>query len=372
MSKLFSPLQIGNFTLRNRITVAPMCQYSAINGSMTDWHLMHLGNMALSGASMLVIEATGIVPEGRITPQCVGLYSDANEEAMARVLKFVRGISPVVLGIQLGHAGRKASAHRPWNGRGPLKAGEGAWTTEAPSEVPLAADWPMPHALSAAEMDRIKQAAVAAVKRSARLGLDFVELHSTHGYLFSEFLSPLSNKRTDEYGSSLQNRMRWPLEVFRAMREAWPTDKFIGAKISGSDFAEGGWTADDAVVYAGELKKAGASFVTVSGGGVVLDAKVPVGPGYQVPFAERVKRETGICTGAVGFITDPQQAEDILASGKADFISLARVLLFNPRWGQHAAIALGAEAAAMANAPQYDRVSSKVWPPAKTLGGLSA
>jgi 2,4-dienoyl-CoA reductase-like NADH-dependent reductase (Old Yellow Enzyme family) len=372
MSKLFSPLQIGNFTLANRITVAPMCQYSAVDGSMTDWHLMHLGNMALSGSSMVVIEATGIVPEGRITPQCVGLYSDANEEAMARVLKYVRSISPVVLGIQLGHAGRKASAHRPWNGRGPLKAVEGAWTTEAPSAVPLAADWPMPHALSAAEMARIKQAAVDATKRSARLGLDFVELHSTHGYLFSEFLSPLSNKRTDEYGGSLQNRMRWPLEVFRAMREAWPADKFIGAKISGSDFAEGGWTADDAVVYAGELKKAGAAFVTVSGGGVVLDAKVPVGPGYQVPFAERVKRETGICTGAVGLITDPHQAEDILAAGRADFISLARVLLFNPRWGHHAAIALGEEEAAMANAPQYDRVSTKVWPPAKTLGKLSA
>ncbi len=371
MSKLFTPLQIGNVKLANRITVAPMCQYSAVDGSMTDWHLMHLGNMALSGASMLVIEATGIVPEGRITPQCVGLYSDANEEAMARVLKYVRSISPIVLGIQLGHAGRKASAHRPWNGRGALQPGEGAWTTEAPSAVPLAADWPMPHALSTHEMARVKAAAVVAVQRAARLGLDFVELHSTHGYLFSEFLSPLSNKRTDEYGGSLANRMRWPLEMFRAMREAWPDGKFIGAKISGSDFVEGGWTPDDAVVYAGELKKAGAAYVTVSGGGVVLDAKVPIGPGYQVPFAERVKRETGITTGAVGLITDAQQAEDILTSGKADFISLARVLLFNPRWGQHAAVTLGADDAAMAYAPQYDRSSPKAWPPAKTLGKLA-
>ena len=368
MSKLFSPLQIGNTTLRNRVTVAPMCQYSAIDGSMTDWHLMHLGTMALSGSSMLVIEATGVVPEGRITPQCVGLYSDANEEAMARVLKFVRSISNVVLGVQLGHAGRKASSARPWQGRGALKPGDGAWRTDAPSAVPLAADWPTPHELTLQEMAAIKAACVSATQRSARLGLDFVEMHSTHGYLFSEFLSPLSNKRTDEYGGSLQNRMRWPLEVFRAMRDAWPADKFIGAKISGTDFAEGGWTPDDAVVY--ELKKAGAAFVTVSGGGVVLDAKVPVGPGYQVQFAERVKRETGICTGAVGLITDPHQAEDIIASGKADFISLARVLLFNPRWGHHAAIALGAEADAMPNAPQYDRISSKVWPPAKTLGLL--
>ena len=376
MSKLFTPLQIGNVTLANRITVAPMCQYSAIDGSMTDWHLMHLGNMALSGASMLVIEATGIVPEGRITPQCVGLYSDANETAMARVVKYVRSISPIVLGIQLGHAGRKASAHRPWGGRGALQPDEGAWTTEAPSAVPLAADWPMPHALSTQEMARIKAAAVAAVQRAARLGLDFVELHSTHGYLFSEFLSPLSNKRTDEYGGSLQNRMRWPLEMFRAMREAWPADKFVGAKISGSDFAEGGWTPDDAVAYAGELKKAGAAYVTVSGGGVVIDAKVqkiPLGPGYQVPFAERVKRETGITTGAVGLITDAQQAEDIVASGRADFISLARALLFNPRWGQHAAVTLGADTdqAAMPYAPQYDRSSPKTWPPGKTLGNMA-
>lgn len=365
MSKLFTPLNIGKFTLDNRITIAPMCQYSAVDGSMTDWHLMHLGNMALSGASMLVIEATGVTAEGRITPQCVGLYSDANEEAMARVVKYVRSVSPIVLGIQLGHAGRKASAHRPWNGRGPLKPEDGAWVTEAPSAVALAADWPMPHALSLAEMQRIKQACVAAVKRAARLGLDFVELHSTHGYLFSEFLSPLANKRNDEYGGSLTSRMRWPLEVFSAMRDAWPVDKFIGAKISGTDFADGGWTPEDAVVYAGELKKAGAAYVTVSGGGVVLDAKVPIGPGYQVPFAERVKRETGITTGAVGLITDSQQAEEIVASGKADFVSLARAMLFNPRWPQHAAVALGADAK---YPPQYERAAPKLWPPGKRAG----
>ncbi|HTE13924.1 MAG TPA: oxidoreductase, partial [Burkholderiales bacterium] len=244
---------------------------------------------------------------------------------------------------------------------------EGAAVIHAPSEVPLSADWPMPHALSVQEMANIKRACVAAVQRAARIGLDFVEMHSTHGYLFSEFLSPLSNRRTDEYGGSLANRMRWPLEVFRAMREAWPADKFIGAKISGSDFAEGGWRPDDAVVYAGELKKAGAAYVTVSGGGVVLDAKVPIGPGYQVPFAERVKRETGIITGAVGLITDPQQAEDIVGSGKADFISLARALLFNPRWPQHAAVSLGADAR---YPPQYARAAPTTWPPAKTLGKL--
>jgi 2,4-dienoyl-CoA reductase-like NADH-dependent reductase (Old Yellow Enzyme family) len=367
MSKLFSPLRVGNVTLSNRITIAPMCQYSAVDGCMTDWHVMHLGSMALSGASMLVIEATGIVPEGRITPQCVGLYSDANEEAMTRVIRFVRSVSPVVLGIQLGHAGRKASAYRPWSGSGALKPQDGAWQTDAPSAVALASGWPVPHALSVQEMGRIKQAAVKAVERAARVGLDFVEMHSTHGYLFSEFLSPLSNKRTDEYGGSLENRMRWPLEVFRAMRAAWPADKFIGAKISGADFAEGGWMPDDAVIYAVELRKAGAAYVTVSGGGVVLDAKVPVGPGYQVPFAQRVKQESGITTGAVGLITDPQQAEDIIASGRADFVSLARGLLFNPRWPQHAAVALGAEAF---YPPQYERGAPKLWSPGKTLGKL--
>jgi 2,4-dienoyl-CoA reductase-like NADH-dependent reductase (Old Yellow Enzyme family) len=364
MSKLFSPLKLGKHTLPNRITVAPMCQYSAVDGSMTDWHIAHLGSMALSGASMLVIEATGVVPEGRITPQCTGLWSDANEEAMARVLKFVRGVSPIVLGVQLGHAGRKASAARPWAGRGALAPAEGGWQTEAPSAVALAADWPVPHALTREEMDGVKAACVAAVKRCVRLNLDFVELHSTHGYLFSEFLSPLSNRRTDDYGGPLANRMRFPLEVFKAMRAALPEDKFIGAKISGSDFAEGGWTPDDAVVYAGELKKAGAAYVTVSGGGVVLDAKVPIGPGYQVPFAERVRKETGICTGAVGLITGAQQAEEIVASGRADFISLARALLFNPRWPQHAAVTLGAEAF---YPPQYERGAPKAWPPGKSI-----
>lgn len=364
MSQLFSPLKLGNFTLPNRITVAPMCQYSAIDGSMTDWHIMHLGSLAVSGASMLVIEATGVVPEGRITPQCVGLWNDANEAALTRVVKFVRDVSPIVLGIQLGHAGRKASSARPWEGRGALTRETGAWETQAPSPIALANDWPVPHALTLAEMESVKQSCVAAVKRAARAGLDFVELHSTHGYLFSEFLSPLSNKRTDEYGGSLQNRMRFPLAVFKAMRDAWPQNRFIGAKISGTDFAEGGWTPDDAVVYAGELKKAGAAYVTVSGGGVVLDAKVPIGPGYQVPFAERVKRETGIITGAVGLITEAKQAEDIIATGRADFISLARALLFNPRWPQHAAVTLGADAY---YPPQYERGAPKVWPPGKSV-----
>jgi len=342
-----------------------MCQYSAVEGTMTDWHLMHLGSLAISGASMMVIEATGVTPEGRITRHCTGLYSDDNERALKRTIEFCRAVSTIRIGLQIGHAGRKASTHRPWEGRAFLKNGEGAWRTLAPSAIPLAAGWPAPHELTPAEMDMIKLAFVAAARRAARAGVDFLEIHSTHGYLLCEFLSPLSNHRDDDYGGSLENRMRFPLDVFRAVRAAFPAGRPIGAKISGTDYADGGWTPDDAVAYARELQRLGCGYVTVSGGGVVLDAKVPVGPGYQVPYAERVKKETGIATGAVGLITDPQQAEEIVASGQADFVSLARALLFNPRWPQHAAIALGAEAR---YAPQYERAAPGNWPPGKTLG----
>lgn len=364
-SRLFAPLSIGNRTLPNRITVAPMCQYSASDGSMTDWHLMHLGSLAISGAAMLVIEATGVTPAGRITPHCTGLYSDANEAAMRRVADYVRGISPIFLGVQIGHAGRKASTHRPWQGHGFLKPEEGAWQTLAPSAVPLAAGWPVPRMMDKADMRQLTQAFVQSAKRAARIGLDFVEIHSTHGYLLSEFLSPLANRRTDEYGGSLENRMRFPLEVFRAVRDAFPADRAVGAKISGSDFADGGFTPDEAVAYARALKAEGCAYVTVSGGGVVPDAKIPVSPGYQVPFAERVKKECGITTGAVGLISNPQQAEAIIANGQADFISLARAMLFNPRWPQHAAVSLGAESP---YAPQYERAAPKIWPPGRMSG----
>lgn len=360
-SRLFTPFTIGRLELANRITIAPMCQYSAVDGSMTDWHLMHLGTLALSGASMMVIEATGVTPEGRITPQCVGLYSDANETAMRRVVDFCRGISPIRIGIQIGHAGRKASAQRPWEGRGALPPGQGAWETVAPSALPLTAGWPVPHALELREMKAIRRAFADAARRAARIGLDFIELHATHGYLLSEFLSPLTNRRADEYGGSLENRMRFPLEVFQDLRAAWPADKPVGAKITGSDFADGGWMPEQAVAFARELKKLGCDYVTVSGGGTVPDAKIPVAPGYQVPFAEKVRKETGITTGAIGLISDPRQAEEIVASGKADFVALARAMLFNPRWAWHAAVALGAEITYPA---QYERSSPQAWPPA--------
>jgi 2,4-dienoyl-CoA reductase-like NADH-dependent reductase (Old Yellow Enzyme family) len=365
-SKLFSPLALGRMALSNRIVIAPMCQYSAVDGTMTDWHVMHLGSLALSGASMLVIEATGVRADGRITLGCTGLYSDENEQAMKRTVDFVRSISPIRIGVQLAHAGRKASAERPWEGRGPLAPDRGAWNTVGPSAVPFAAGWHTPRALDRSGMDELRDAFVAATKRAARIGLDFVEVHSTHGYLLSEFLSPLSNRREDEYGGSLENRMRFPLEVMRAVRSAWPADKPVGAKISGTDFAEGGWTPDDAVAYAAALRGCGLDFVTLSGGGVVADQKVPTAPGYQVPYAERVKKEVGITTGAVGLITGPPQAEEILAGGKADFISLARAMLFDPRWGCHAAVALGAEAY---YPPQYERSGPKLWPPAREWKG---
>ena len=367
-SKLFTPFRIGKLELANRVTISPMCQYSAVDGSMTDWHMQHLGNLALSGASLLTVEATGVTPEGRISHGCTGLYSDDNERAMKRVIDFVRSIAPVRIGIQICHAGRKGSAQRPWEGRNALQPGQGAWTTFAPSAVPLAPGWPAPQALDRAGMDAVRNAFVSAVQRAARIGFDLIEAHSTHGYLLSEYLSPLANKRTDEYGGSLENRMRFPLEVFKAMRAAWPAAKPIGAKISGTDFVDGAWGPDDAVAYARALQAFGADYVTVSGGGVVLDAKVPAAPGYQVPFAAQVKREVGIVTGSVGMITDPHQAEAIIAEGKADFVALARGMLFDPRWPWHAAVTLGAQ---IKYPPQYERCHPQAWPPGATLGRVN-
>jgi 2,4-dienoyl-CoA reductase-like NADH-dependent reductase (Old Yellow Enzyme family) len=366
-SKLFTPFKIGNLELFNRITIAPMCQYSAQSGDANDWHMMHVGNLALSGASLLVMEATGVTPAGRISPGCLGLYSDENEQALARVVAFAHRISPIKVGVQLGHAGRKASSHRPWEGNGAVSPEQGGWPTVAPSAVPLASGWPTPEALDRAGMQAVKRGFVDAVRRAHRAGFDLIEIHSTHGYLLSEFLSPLANQRSDEYGGSLENRMRFPLEVFQAMREAWPADKPIGAKVTGTDYAPGGITPDEAVAYVRALKAAGCDYVTVSGGGMVLDAKVPVGPGYQVPYAEKVKGETGITTGAVGLISDPHQAERIVADNKADFVSIARAMLFNPRWGCHAAVVLGADAP---YAAQYLRAHPKTWAPGKTLGRI--
>jgi len=335
-----------------------MCQYSARDGSMTDWHVMHVGTYAVSGVGLFVVEATGVTPEGRITHGCTGLYSDDNEAAMARVVKVYRGITKNPIGIQIGHAGRKASTHPPFKGGKPLGPDESPWQTVAPSSIPFA-DWHVPHELSTSEIRSLVDDFVLSAERAKRIGFDALELHSAHGYLLQQFLSPLSNQRKDEYG---RERMRFPLEVARAVREVWPKERALGARINGSDWAEGGWQPEDAVAYARELKRAGLDFVCVSSGGTVSHQKVPVTPGYQVPFAERVRKDSGIKTRAVGMIADPLQAEDILASGKADMIAMARALLDNPRWVWHAAERYGVP---LDYPPQYARSRHDAWPGAK-------
>ena len=352
-SQLFTPLRLGGLDLANRIVVSPMCQYSARDGSMTDWHLMHLGQFAVSGAGLVFVEASGVEAAGRITPGCTGLYSDANEAAMKRVVEFFRDFGNVRLGIQLAHAGRKASCEVPWLGGAPLAADDGrAWRTVAPSAVPYGDGWPVPQALDAAGMARIKLAFVAATERALRLGFEAIEVHSAHGYLLHEFLSPLSNRRDDDYGGSLDNRLRFPLEVFEAVRRACPAEVPVGLRASATDWVAGGWDLEDTVAYAHALKDLGCDFIDISSGGNSPAQKIIVGPGYQTGFAAEVRRRTGLTTMAVGQITEARQAETIVASGQADLVALARGMLYDPRWPWHAAEALGAEAAFP---PQYAR-----------------
>jgi 2,4-dienoyl-CoA reductase-like NADH-dependent reductase (Old Yellow Enzyme family) len=358
-SRLFTPIQLGGVTLPNRIVIAPMCQYSADDGCMSDWHFSHLANLAISGAGLLVIEATGVVREGRITHHCVGLYNDRNEQAIAKVLAACRRLSKMPIGIQLAHAGRKASVAVPWEGGKPLGPDESAWPTQAPSAIPFGEGWHTPHEMQAADMRRVRDAFAAAAARAVRLGLDVVELHMAHGYLMHQFLSPLANRRTDAYGGTAENRRRFPLEVAQALRDAVPRERCLGARITASDWMEGGAGPDDAVALATALKAIGYDYVCVSSGGLVPGAKIPVGPGYQVPFAAKVKRATGIATRAVGMIADPAQAEEIVAAGHADMVALARGFLDNPRWPWHAAHRLGAT---VEYPPQYARSHPSQWP----------
>jgi 2,4-dienoyl-CoA reductase-like NADH-dependent reductase (Old Yellow Enzyme family) len=353
MSKLFTPITLGALQLENRIAIAPMCQYSAHDGLATDWHMIHLGHMALSGAGLLIIEATAVTPEGRISPDDLGLWTDEHTEALAPVVKAVRRYSPIKLAIQLGHAGRKASSEVPWHGGAniPVDAPRG-WQTVAPSAVPHAEGETVPVALDKAEIERIKNGFAAAARRAHELGLDAIELHGAHGYLMHQFLSPLSNRRTDEYGGSLENRMRFPLEVFQAVRDAVPADMVVGMRISATDWVEGGWDVEQSVVFAQALEKMGCQFIHVSGGGASPLQKIPVGPGYQIEFAARIKKETTMPTIGVGLITEPQHAEDIVEQGQADMVALARAMLYDPRWPWHAAAELGAQVTAP---PQYWR-----------------
>lgn len=360
-SALFSPIALRDLTLANRIVVSPMCQYSANDGSATDWHLMHLGQMAISGAALVFVEATAVEPRGRITPHCLGLYSDENEAALARVLDFCWQHGNAKMGIQLGHAGRKASSHTPAEGRHPLLEEEGAWRTVAPSPLSTSARRPAPHALDQGEMAAMCDAFVAATERALRLGFDTIELHMAHGYLLHEFLSPVSNRRDDDYGGSIDNRMRFPFEVFEAVRRAWPQNRPLGVRISASDWVEGGWEVGDSIEFAGCLRDRGCDYVCASSGGVSNEQRITLGPGYQVPFAAAIRRHTRMNTMAVGMIFNPFHAESIVADGEADMVALARGMLYHPRWTWHAAETLGAEAAYPV---QYERSRPSAWPEA--------
>jgi 2,4-dienoyl-CoA reductase-like NADH-dependent reductase (Old Yellow Enzyme family) len=368
-SRLFEPLTLGGVTLRNRIAVSPMCQYSAVDGSASDWHLQHLGALSVSGAGLLVVEQTAVEPAGRISHGCLGLYSDANKAALARVIALCRRWGSARLGIQLAHAGRKASARIPWQGGGPLGRDARAWQTAAPSAIPVDEHWPVPQALDEAGLARIRDAHVEAAQRADRLGFDLVELLGAHGFLLHSFLSPVSNQRSDHYGGSLANRMRYPLEVAAAIRAVWPRNKALGMRITGSDWLQGGITPDEAGIFAGELREIGFDYVCVSSGGISPQARANIAPGYQVPFAAAVKKASGIAVQAVGMIIDPHQAETIVADGRADFVALARAFLDDPRWAWHAADALGADVACP---PQYRRARSDQWPGAALARGFRA
>ncbi len=343
MSKLFEPLKFGNLRLENRIIVAPMCQYSATEGTPGDWHLIHLGHLALSGAGLMIVEATAVSPEGRITLSDLGLYSDANEAALARVLEAVRANSPIKIGMQLAHAGRKASSRAPWEGGAQVRPGEpGGWEALAPSAVPHFPAEVAPQALDSEGMRKVRSAFTSTARRAARLGLDGLEIHAAHGYLLHQFLSPLANRRDDAYGGSLENRMRFPLEVFEAVREVFPADKPVWARISATDWVAGGWDIDGTLALSQALKARGCAAIHVSSGGVSPQQAIKLGPGYQVPYAQRVRAQIGLPTIAVGLITDAEQAESIIANGEADAVSLARAMLYDPRWPWHAAAKLGA------------------------------
>lgn len=353
MSKLFQPLSIGALTLPNRIVIAPMCQYSAVDGAATDWHMMHLGALALSGAGLLIIEATSVSPEARITYGDLGLYSDEDEAALARVIQAIRAYSPIPVAIQLAHAGRKASCDLPWHGGAQIAPdAANGWQTEAPSAIPHATGENPPVALATPDLSRILKDFVAAAKRAERLGIQGIELHAAHGYLLHQCLSPLSNHREDQYGGSLENRLRFPLEVFEQVRGAIPSKIPVWVRVSATDWVEGGWDLDQTIAFAKALESRGCAAIHVSSGGLSPDQKIPLADGYQVPFAARIKQEVNIPVIAVGLITEPDHAESIIEKNQADAVALARAMLYDPHWPWHAAAQLGARVFAP---PQYLR-----------------
>ncbi|PHR22219.1 MAG: oxidoreductase [Hoeflea sp.] len=360
MSHLFQPLQLGALELENRIIIAPMCQYSAVDGNAQDWHLIHLASLALSGAGLLIIEATAVSPEGRISPADLGMYSDDNEAALGRVMQALAKHSDMPLAIQLSHAGRKGSSQPPWEGGAQIRADQtNGWKAEAPSAVPHAEGEDTPAALDEAGLARVRADFVRAAQRALRLGIRGIEVHMAHGYLLHQFLSPLSNRRNDAYGGTLENRMRFPLEVFDAIRAEMPAEMPVWVRVSATDWVEGGWDLDSTVALSKALKQRGCAAIHVSTGGVSTKQTIPAGPGFQVPFAARIKAETGLPTFAVGLITEPEQAETILQKGEADAIALARAMLYDPHWPWHAAAALGAKVTAP---KQYWRSNPREFP----------
>jgi 2,4-dienoyl-CoA reductase-like NADH-dependent reductase (Old Yellow Enzyme family) len=346
-SRLFSPIKLRSVSLANRIVVSPMAQYMADEHcNATDWHVMHLGSMAASGAGLVITEATAIEPQGRNAVHYLGLYSDDNEAALKRVVAFCKSISSVKMGVQLHHSGRKGSVTRPWMGKHEVKVGDGGWRVISPSENPFPGHTNPIDVPDELGLERLKGLYVSAAQRAARAGFDFIELHFGHGYLMNSFLSPLSNKRQDRFGGDIEGRMRFPLDVYRAVREAWPAELPIGVRISATDWAEGGWDIGDSVHLSRALKALDCDYVAASSGGVTPEQKIEAGPGYQVPFAEAIRRDTGMTTMAVGLLHDPHLAESVLAEGKADLIAIARGMLADPRWPWRAALALG-------ETPQY-------------------
>ena len=359
-STLFTSFALRGLQLPNRVVVSPMCQYSSEDGNADDWHLMHLGQFAMGAAGLVITEATHVSPAGRISHRCLGLYSDENEATLARVIDFCRRYGVAKLGIQLAHSGRKGSVHTPAQGGKPLAPHEHPWTTLAPSALPFGPGWHTPEALGRDGLREVKQQFVDAARRAARIGFDLVELHAGHGYLLHEFLSPVSNRRDDEYGGGTASRIRFPLEVFEAVRAVWPADRPLGVRVSATDWLDGGWTPEETVVFSRELKALGCDFVDVTSGQLDPRQQIPLAPGYNVPLAEKVKKEAGIPVMAVGMVTRARQAEEIVASGRADLVAIARAMMDDPRWAWHAARELGAQTP---YAPNYQRCHPSVWNP---------
>ncbi len=364
-STLFSPIRLADLELANRIVVSPMCQYSAADGVATDWHKTHLGMLANSGAGLVIVEATHVERRGRITHGCLGLYSDACEAALERIVAHCRRIGTAKLGIQLAHAGRKASSQRPWEGGKALPANEDPWPTMAPSALPFGPGWHTPTAMTEDDMAHVRSAFTQAARRAVRIGFDAIELHLAHGYLLHSFVSPLSNRRNDQWGGSLDGRIRFPLDVARAVRAVVPSGTPLGARITGTDWLDGGLTGDDAAVFATALKQAGLDYINVSSGNITVDSRAPTDPGYNVPFAEQVRRASGLPVRAVGLIASARQAEEIVAAGKADMVAMARAFLDNPHWGWHAAQVLSAD---VVRPLQYARAAPAIWPGAAWAG----